>query len=179
MLAEARRVLPPEGALPGGLVAEQKADGFRALVFARPGSVLIQSRRGSDLTPAFPDIAAAALALGEVLILDGELVVPHRGRLDFPELQRRARRRGRSAAEVAALHPAYLIVFDVLEAAGTERLARPYRERRALLEDLFARDVLGAPFTLCPNTTDRGTARWATLAGGNWSDYLAARRAAP
>ncbi|MGW6927902.1 hypothetical protein ACWGA9_42695 [Streptomyces sp. NPDC054950] len=35
---------------------------------------------------------------------------------------------------------------------------RPYRERRARLEGLFASGVLTAPFTLCPATTDRATA---------------------
>ena len=50
-----------------------------------------------------------------------------------------------------------MIVFDVLEAGGTELLARPYRERRVILEDLFARGVLAAPFTLCPATNDRAT----------------------
>jgi hypothetical protein len=34
MLAEARPALPREAALPGGLVFEQKPDGFRALLFA-------------------------------------------------------------------------------------------------------------------------------------------------
>ncbi|RPE39003.1 ATP dependent DNA ligase-like protein [Streptomyces sp. Ag109_O5-1] len=96
--------------------------------------------------------------LRESLVLDGELVVPHEGRLHFGELQHRARRRGRNALKAAAERPAYLIAFDVLEAAGAELLDRPYRERRAILEDLFAGDVLGAPFTLCPATTDRATA---------------------
>ncbi|MFM9540079.1 ATP-dependent DNA ligase [Streptomyces turgidiscabies] len=170
MLAEARRVLPPDGTLPGGWIAEQKADGFRAILFARPGHVLIQSRRGASLTPAFPDIAAAAAGLvgvGQSLVLDGELVVPHGGRLDFNELQHRARRRGVNAARAAESRPAYLIVFDVLEASGTEQLTRPYRERRAVLEDLFAHNVLGAPFTLCPNTLDRATAQdWLDPAWG-------------
>ncbi|MFI6493774.1 hypothetical protein [Streptomyces sp. NPDC050564] len=49
-------------------------------------------------------------------------------------------------------------MFDVLETAGTELLARPYRERRAILEDLFARDTLAAPLTLCPASSDRATA---------------------
>ncbi|MFE6097762.1 hypothetical protein ACFQ7M_38245 [Streptomyces massasporeus] len=49
-------------------------------------------------------------------------------------------------------------MFDVLEVGGTELLRRPYVERRAVLEDLFTRDVLAAPFTLCPSTTDRATA---------------------
>ncbi|MGW6925629.1 ATP-dependent DNA ligase [Streptomyces sp. NPDC054950] len=48
-------------------------------------------------------------------------------------------------------------VFDVLEAAGTELVTRPYRERRARLEDLFASGVLTAPFTLCSATADRAT----------------------
>jgi ATP-dependent DNA ligase len=91
-------------------------------------------------------------------VLDGELVVPHEGRLHFGELQRRARRRGSSAVQAAVERPAYLIVFDVLQLGDRELLARPYRERRAILEDLFAREVLAAPFTLCPATTDRAIA---------------------
>ncbi|MFE6523738.1 hypothetical protein [Streptomyces sp. NPDC057794] len=158
MLAEARRQLPPDQALPRDWTAEQKPDGFRVILFARPGLVVLQSRQGADLTGAFPDIAAAASALREALVLDGELVVPHEGRLHFGELQRRARRRGRGAVEAAAERPAYLIVFDVLEQGDTELLARPYRERRTILEGLFAREVLAAPFALCPATSDRATA---------------------
>lgn len=160
MLAEARRDLPPEGALPGGLAYEPKADGFRVIVFARPGLVMVQSRRGTDLTGSFPDISEATAAVAEEdLVLDGELVVPNEGRLDFFELQHRARRRGRKAIQAAAENPAYLIVFDVLQIAGTELLERPYSERRARLEELFARDTLKAPFTLCPVTTDRRQAQ--------------------
>ncbi len=76
---------------------------------------MVQSRGGADLTGAFPDLADAATGLSEAVVLDGELVVPHEGGLHFAELQRRARHRGRSAAEAAAVHPAYMIVFDVLE----------------------------------------------------------------
>ncbi|MEU6814118.1 hypothetical protein [Streptomyces sp. NPDC046860] len=90
MPAEARRELPPDRALPGHLV-EQKPDGFRAVLFARTGMVMLQSRRSADLVPASPDTAAAASALGEDLVLDGELVVPRAGRLHFGELQHRAR----------------------------------------------------------------------------------------
>jgi ATP-dependent DNA ligase len=104
MLAEARRRLPSANALPGGIIAEQKPDGFRAVVFARGDLVMVQSRQGTDLTSAFPDIAPAAKALVDSLVLDGELVVPRQGRLDFTTLQHRARRRGRSA-ELAAVEP--------------------------------------------------------------------------
>ncbi|MFJ8086250.1 hypothetical protein ACIQ6Y_37495 [Streptomyces sp. NPDC096205] len=85
--------------------------------------------------------------------------MPGDGGLDFGRLQHRARRRGRSAVQAAADHPAYLIAFDVLESEGQEHMRRPYRERRAVLESLFADDVLAAPFTLCPATEDREQAR--------------------
>ncbi|KPH98947.1 ATP dependent DNA ligase [Actinobacteria bacterium OK006] len=110
MLAETRRQLPPDGTRPWEWTAEQEADGFRAILFAHSGQALVQSRRGNDLTPALPDIAAAALRLGESLVLDGEFVVLHSGRLDFAALRSRARRRGPGAARAAEHLPTYLIV---------------------------------------------------------------------
>jgi ATP-dependent DNA ligase len=96
------------------------------------------------------------------------LVVPRQGRLDFAALQRRARRRGRSAEQAAAADPAYLIAFDVLESDGTNLMPLPYRDRRARLESLFMTGGLDAPFTLCPATTDRATAQdWLDPAWGS------------
>lgn len=162
MLAKARPELPHDTALPGGLAYEQKPDGFRALLFAGPGGAHLQSRNGSGLAPAFPEIAAAGARLPE-LVLDGELVVVRDGRLDFMELQNRARRRGRGARQAALTRPAHLIVFDLLDTADGPLLDEPYRVRRMLLETLFADGVLDVPFVLCPATTDRATAE-------NWLD---------
>ncbi|MET7379901.1 hypothetical protein ABZT08_13965 [Streptomyces sp. NPDC005526] len=93
-------------------------------------------------------------------------MVAHQGQLDFGALQARARRRGRSAVQAAINQPAHLIVFDVLE-TDHELLARPYRERRHHLEDLFADGVLVPPLTLCPATTDRAVAQdWLDPAWG-------------
>ncbi|MDT0387849.1 ATP-dependent DNA ligase [Streptomyces dubilierae] len=167
MLAEARPVLPRDVALPGGLVYEQKPDGYRALLFAGPDRAHLQSRNGSDLTPAFPEIAAAGRGLPGPFVLDGELVVAYDGRLHFGELQRRARRRGAGARQAAAEHPASLILFDVLDTAEGPLLDRPYRERRGRLEELFADGLLAPPFVLCPATTDRATAEgWLDPAWG-------------
>lgn len=167
MPAAARDRLPPDGALPGGLAIEPKADGFRVIVFVRAGSVVLQSRGGANLAPGFPEIVEAAAAIGEDVVLDGELTVAYQERLDFTELQRRARRTGRGAAQAALTRPAHVIVFDVLEADGVELLDRRYRARRARLEDLFARRDLAAPWTLCPATTDRATAQgWLDPAWG-------------
>ena len=84
MLARAAE-RPPEGrALRGGVVYEPKWDGYRALVFVTDNGVRIQSRRGAELTRAFPDVAAAARRqVPAGIVLDGELVVWGRDGLDF------------------------------------------------------------------------------------------------
>ncbi|MFE9859008.1 hypothetical protein [Streptomyces sp. NPDC005780] len=62
--------------LPAHHAAEQKWDGYRALL-ARyaDGRVMIRSRRGTNMTTAFPEVTAAAATLPVDVGLDGELVV--------------------------------------------------------------------------------------------------------
>ncbi|MER7492936.1 hypothetical protein ABT033_09955 [Streptomyces pharetrae] len=86
---------------------------------------------------------------------------PSGGRLDFGELQRRARPRSRSAAEAAIEFPAHLIVFNVSEADGVELLARPYRHRRAVLEERFARREQLGTVPRSPSN-DHGRSHWQT-----------------
>ncbi|GAB2934107.1 ATP-dependent DNA ligase [Streptomyces heilongjiangensis] len=166
MLAKALERLPPASALPGGLVLQPKFDGYRTLVFTPwpgPGPVLIQSRRGHLIQGRFPDLAAAAEVLPAGWVLDGEVVVWAGEELSFESLQRRASAGGRTAARLAEALPAHFIAFDVLQADGVELLRRPYAERRATLEELFAGHGLAAPWTLCPETYDLATAQeWLT-----------------
>ncbi|MEU0989235.1 ATP-dependent DNA ligase [Streptomyces sp. NPDC005953] len=166
MLARSVNALPREGPADRS-VFEQKVDGYRVVVFARPGVGFVQSRRGADLSGAFPEIARAAAGLGVEVVVDAELVVFDQQRLDFPALQQRARRRGASAELAARDQSAHLVVFDVLELSGTVLLDRPLHERRAVLEDLFIARELGAPWALCPQTADREVARgWLDPAWG-------------
>ncbi|MCX4618021.1 ATP-dependent DNA ligase [Streptomyces albogriseolus] len=159
MLVETGSELSPARALPGGLAFEQRPDGYRALLCAGPGGhAHLQSRNGTDLSPAFPEIAAADRALRVPLVLDGELLVTAEGRLDFGQLHQRALRRGADARLAARDHPAYLIVFDILDTADGPLLDEPYRARRALLEEPFAHGVPADPFVLCSATIDRATA---------------------
>ena len=58
MLARAVDAGPGAHALPGGVRYEQKWDGYRLVAFTSPRPHL-QSRRGADLTEAFPEIADA------------------------------------------------------------------------------------------------------------------------
>ncbi|MFF6979389.1 ATP-dependent DNA ligase [Streptomyces sp. NPDC008343] len=164
MLARSVTTLPAAGARP--MLYEQKADGFRVLVFTGPKPYL-QSRRGADLRGAFPELVRATAALGVEAVLDAELVVLGVHGLDFPAVQERARRRAAGAERAARERPAHLIVFDALEMSGAVLLDEPLHRRRAALEDLFAQRQLTAPWALCPQTSDLTTARsWLDPAWG-------------
>ncbi|MER8009636.1 ATP-dependent DNA ligase [Streptomyces sp. NPDC094149] len=156
----------PAPDLPARSAAEPKWDGYRAQLARRGDTVLLRSRHGTDMTTAFPEISAAALAqLPEQTGLDGELVVREAGRLAFERLQQRLAHRGAGAARAATQWPAHYVVFDLLHLGDTDLASWSYARRRVALEGLFADAGLAAPFTLCPSTTDPATAReWLTWA---------------
>jgi ATP-dependent DNA ligase len=149
--------LPPGG----GVAAEVKWDGWRALAGRLDdGSVVIRSRRGTDLVPAFPDIAVALEAqLPPASLLDGELLVWTGGRLAFERLGVRLHRQPAVVARLAAQEPASLMVFDMLYLGGTSLMRERYGQRRAVLEGLFTAGRAWPPLNLCPSTTDEAVAR--------------------
>lgn len=104
MLAKAVEVLPT-----GPVAYESKWDGFRAIVSRNPvGAVEIRSRQGTLLSPGFPEITAAARTLPAV-ILDGEIVIWHDGRLAFERLLRRLNRRPASVEAEVRSSPAHFV----------------------------------------------------------------------
>lgn len=145
------REIPADDALPGGTQYSLKLDGWRALAFARGGEpAILQARSGRDLSPGFPDIAAAVAGLPDGIVLDGELCAWHEGRFAFGQLIRSAAARARDAAQVS------YVAFDLLALPGHDVRARPLRERWELLRELLA-DV-EPPLQLVMATTDRGEA---------------------
>ncbi len=154
---------------------EPKYDGFRALGFAGPGGVVLQSRQLRNLTPAFPDVAAAVGRLGEVVV-DGELVVWRAGRFDFAALQDRLRSgRGRVRGLVAA-EPAAFVVFDLLARNGKDLRERPYWKRRRKLEKLLG-GQLPDGLVLTPATTDPAVAySWMLAHIGTGLEGVVAKR---
>jgi ATP-dependent DNA ligase len=149
-----------------GCAAEPKWDGFRALVSVEGGQVVLRSRRGTEMGPAFPEVVAGAVQLPDATSLDGELVVwDAAGRLAFERLQNRLARRGAAAAQAAEEWPAHFVAFDLLRLSGTDSTSWPYRRRRAALESVFAARRLIAPWALCPSTTEADVVReWLTWA---------------
>ncbi|MGW0881349.1 ATP-dependent DNA ligase [Streptomyces sp. NPDC002671] len=147
-------------AIPLNWFAEPKWDGFRAFAArAADGSSVLRSRRGGELAAAFPEITDAIGRLDCSVVFDGELVVWEETRLAFERLTQRLHRRGAAAQRAAAVWPAHYVAFDLLHLDGRSLLERPYVERRCALEDLFRREGLSAPWTLCPSTNDAEVAR--------------------
>jgi bifunctional non-homologous end joining protein LigD len=128
MLAVTTATLPAETE---AWAAEIKWDGYRALCLHDHQGMRLQSRRGTDMAPWFPELAGLHRALdGREVVLDGEVVaLGADGRPAFQQLQRRMR--GRPGGV-----PVVLMVFDLLWLDGRPVTGLPYLERRRLLEQL-------------------------------------------
>lgn len=172
--------VPAPDSVPGGLLFEPKWDGFRCLVFRDGESVFVQSRQGEDLAYCFPELVDAALrVLPPQVVLDGELVIAHNGRLEFELLSQRIRPRseagGWKIAELARDHPTSYVAFDMLSIGGENLMAVPFAERRRRLEAV----PLSAPLHLTPVTADHTVAtEWFGQFEGAGLDGLVAKPAA-
>jgi ATP-dependent DNA ligase len=148
MLAKLARQLPT-----GELLYEPKWDGFRCLVFRDADEVFLQSRNGKPLDRYFPELADP---LRELLparcVVDGELVVPRDGRLDFDALTNRIHPAASRVRMLAEAEPAELIAFDVLALGDRSLMEVPLEQRReALVEAL---EHSRRPVHLSPATVD-------------------------
>ncbi len=142
MLAERGRPEELERLASSGYVFDLKVDGIRALVSTsrvRGAEAVVEmtSRNGLDLTARFPELVDALNASNvDTLVLDAEIAVPDASGLpSWPLTQRRTAQRTASARLVRDL-PAYLYVFDVLQADGEDLTPAPFHLRRARLEEL-------------------------------------------
>jgi bifunctional non-homologous end joining protein LigD len=154
---DAVRGLPADGAT---WVYEVKWDGMRVLADLHDGVLQLVSRRGNDVSVAFPELAELAGAHPDAL-LDGEVVVLRDGVPSFSALAERIHvRERRRATALAAAAPATLIVFDVLRLYGVDLTPRPWQERREVLERLSAS---GQAWQLSPVYDDRDALIAATL----------------
>lgn len=154
--------VPASDSVGGGLAYEPKWDGFRCLLFRDGDDVVVQGRGGNDLAYAFPEIVAAARALlPERVVLDGELVVAHDGRLWFEDLTQRIRPRSEAGGwkirELAESLPASYVCFDLLALGDEDLRGQPYARRRERLAALLA--DIPAPLHLTPMTQDASVAQ--------------------
>ena len=155
-LALSRKALP-EGEEWG---YEPKYDGFRAIAFVDSGDVFLQSRTGRPLLRYFPELEFP----GGRYVLDGELVIlDSGGREEFDALQNRLHPAESRVRMLAEKTPALFRAFDLLARERAELLRKPFRERRAALEDMIGKGAGSVELT--PLTEDAANARpW--LQGG-------------
>jgi bifunctional non-homologous end joining protein LigD len=115
---------------------EPKLDGYRVIAFVQDGAVRLQSRRGIDLTVAFPEITAelADQAIDR-MVLDGEIVaLAADGRPSFNALQNRAGlKTPKEIADAQRDTPVALVCFDLLHFAGLNLRHSTYADRRRYL----------------------------------------------
>jgi bifunctional non-homologous end joining protein LigD len=138
MLAETRE----EPFSKPGWLFELKLDGYRVRAAREDGAAKLVSRKGHDMTAAFPEIARAVAALPyDGLILDGELVVSDdAGRPSFARLQNRAKLSRLPEIKRAAVEtPATYYVFDLLAFDGYDVRPLPLEKRKAILAKLLPR----------------------------------------
>jgi len=137
---------------------EPKWDGYRCVV-ARDGDELhLGSRNGKDLLRYFPEMVEPLLAtLPPRCVVDGELVVPVDGRLDFDALGQRIHPAESRVTMLAEATPASYVVFDLLALDDAALLDVPFERRREALEEVAAAGF-AAPVHLAPATRDRDEA---------------------
>jgi ATP-dependent DNA ligase len=153
MLAKLTREMPPAGAVS----FEPKWDGFRCIVFRDGENLDLQSRNKKPLLRYFPELREPLLEqLPDRVVLDGELVVANERGLDFDALQLRQHPAASRVKKLAVEIPASYVAFDILALDDRSLLDVPFGERRATLEQVFAK--VHAPIHLTPTTLDRDTA---------------------
>jgi bifunctional non-homologous end joining protein LigD len=169
MLATAVQLLPHGS----DWTYEFKWDGVRVLYDATAAGTRLYSRRGNEVTVAYPELVGTGS--GDVL-LDGEVVAFVDGRPSFEALQSRMHVRSRAEARRLAEHlPVTYVVFDLLRRHDVDLTGQPHEQRRAGLEEWFAQH--GDGFTLSPSFDD-GAATEAVARQSGLEGVVAKRRAA-
>jgi ATP-dependent DNA ligase len=117
----------PEG---DGWRYEPKWDGFRAIVFRDGGDVRIESRGEKPLTRYFPELLPELReALPRTAVVDGEIMTPVDGRLEFDVLQQRIHPAASRVELLSGETPATFVAFDLLAVAGRDLRGQPLARR--------------------------------------------------
>ena len=174
------------------LAYEPKYDGIRAIVSIEPartakasGEVRFWSRLGNEKTRQFPEIAGAlrewARALDRPVVIDGEIVAldTNGNPIGFQNLQGRIHLKSPGLADASPSSFAY-IAFDILRDGDEDVRGLPLRERRARLEQIFARAKTHTDTVrISEQAIGDGRALHTRATASGWEGLVAKRLAAP
>lgn len=146
---------------------ELKWDGVRVVGSWEGDRVVLRSRRGTDVTATYPEVAAARL--DRPAVLDGEVVAfDDRGKPSFARLQQRMNLAAPGRA--VAVTPVSLVVFDLLYLDG-DRAADPIESRWEALASL----ALPPPLVATDRVGGDGEALFAAVVGEGLEGMVAKR----
>lgn len=137
----------PLGGPASAWLVEWKFDGIRGQLIRRAGQSFLWSRGEELINAAFPELVAAAAALPEGTVLDGEILVwpPEAAQpAPFAQLQRRLGRKA-PGKKLLADCPAAFVAYDLLERDGDDWRQTPLSQRRAALEALILQSQEATP----------------------------------
>ena len=162
---------------------EPKWDGFRCVAFRDGNQVDLQSKSGQPLGRYFPEIVDALLGLkAKQFVIDGEIVVPVKGRFSFDDLLMRIHPAASRILKLSHETPAKLIAFDLLvDDRGKALVDLPLAQRRKKL-DAFAKKLFAKnkSIELSPCTPDLKIAKdWLRGAGVDLDGVIAKRADMP
>jgi len=148
---------------------EPKHDGYRAMVSLGTGGPRLFTRNGHDWTEKFGALSAYLSDLPcKSAVLDGE-IVSGLGPEKFGALQRALKGGG----------PLAFYAFDLLHLDGRDLKTTPLRERRKVLEALFAHVPRLAPLRLSPVIETDGARVYRTLCEAGGEGIICKRPDAP
>lgn len=127
--------VPPSG---DEWMHEVKWDGVRVMAEIRGGRITLYNRTEGEVTATYPELTRSAARLPSDLHVDGEVIAFNADGLpSFQSVGHRMHVKNRSRAEqLAVTHPVTFMVFDVVRHDDRVQVRTPWRERRALLEEL-------------------------------------------
>lgn len=123
---------------------EPKLDGYRVMAFIHGDKVELRSRRGLDLTRAFPSVVRELAAQSvNAMVLDGEIVAHDaNGQPSFNALQNRVQQKSTAEIEKADREtPALFYCFDLLHFAGIDLRKSSYEARHRYLVQCLLPDA--------------------------------------
>ena len=161
---------------------EPKWDGFRCIAFRDDDQVDLQSKSGQPLARYFPEVVEALLKLkAKQFVIDGEIVVPVKGKFSFDNLLMRIHPAASRVKKLAEETPAKLIVFDqLLDERGQALVDLALEQRRKKLDAFakkhFPQDSKHKSIELSPCTRDLKIAKhWLAGAGVDLDGVIAKR----
>jgi DNA ligase-1 len=144
------------------LICEFKYDGIRAQIHKSGHQIRLFSRKLSDITNTFPELANAAdhTKLGSSsltseslsnidFILDGEVMAFQRDKpLRFQELQKRLHKKNLSEQLMTEI-PLVYVAFDIMHINGENLIEKSLRERKEILSSIsFKKPIISSTYKL-------------------------------